>query len=173
MPNGVTGPEEIEAQFSGTDVQAGFAVLLRQCDSPKERADFERVRNLLWVKSQSEPDDSHAERLRQLTAWGAARKQLKVKSLNQLLRDKLARDGLPAFQYQEEHSPTTLMSLYNYGDLIHWDKKATVIAQFETDAYIESDRRLAYLDSASGLAHLYIGFAELARSAVGRVIPAR
>jgi hypothetical protein len=65
-----------------------------------------------------------------------------------------------------------LLSLYTYGDLIHWDSdKSAVVAEFERDPYIESDRRLAYLDAASGLAHLYIGFAELARVAVGPVPP--
>jgi hypothetical protein len=36
------------------------------------------------------------------------------------------------------------------------------------DPFVASDRRLAFLDGASGLAHLYIGFAELERTAVGQ-----
>lgn len=169
MPDGVSGPEEIEREFSRTDLQVGFAALLRQCDSPKERANFERVRSILWLKSEAAQDDAHDARLEQLEAWSRAAKRLHAKSLNQLLRDRLVKDeGIRAFEYTEQQSPQQLLSIYNYGDLIHWDdKKSPVIAQWEADPYIESDRRLAYLDAASGLAHLYIGFAELARCATG------
>jgi hypothetical protein len=99
-------------------------------------------------------------------------KTLRLRSLNQLIRDKLVADeGLQALAYDEEHSPAYLLRLYNYGDLIHRDSgKSAVVAEFERDPYIESDRRLAYLDAASGLAHLYIGFAELARAAVGQIL---
>jgi hypothetical protein len=112
-------------------------------------------------------------RLAYLKAWRDAAKTLRLKSLNQLIRDRLVTDeGLQAFTYNEEHSPEYLLGLYNYGDLIHWDSdKSAVVAEFGRDPYIESDRRLAYLDAASGLAHVYIGFAELARAAVGRILP--
>lgn len=91
-----------------------------------------------------------------LQAWRAAAKKLRVRSLNQLVRDRLVHeDGLRAFDYQEEHSPAQLLSLYNYGDLLHWDgTKSPVVAEYETDPYVESDRRLAYLDAASALAHV-------------------
>lgn len=173
MPDGVAGPEEIEPGFSRADLQAGFAALLRQCDSPKEPGRFDRAWSILRAKAESVQDETRGARLAQLQAWSAAVKKLRAKSLNQLLRDKLGREGLRAFEYQEEHSPRQLMSLYNYGDLLHWDdKKNPVLAQFEADPYVASDRRLAYLDAASGLAHVYIGFAELARGGVGRLIGA-
>lgn len=174
MPEGPRGPEEIERKFTRTDLQVGFAGLLRQCDSTKERANFHRVRSILTLKADATYDDARANRLTQLKAWRNAAKRLRAKSLNQLIRDKLVGDeGLHAFAYEEEHSPSQLLSIYNYGDLIHWDApKSKVVAEFERDPYVESDRRLAYLDAASGLAHLYIGFAELARTAVGRVLAA-
>ena len=175
MPEGPYGPEEIEREFSRTDLQVGFAGLLRQCDSTKERASFHGVRGILTQKADAEHDDAREMHLAHLKAWRDAAKKLYLKSLNQLIRDKLVADeGLHAFAYNEEHSPGYLLSLYSYGDLIHWDSdKSTVVAEFERDPYIESDRRLAYLDAASGLAHLYIGFAELARTALVRILPKR
>lgn len=172
MPEGPFGPEEVRPEFSRTDLQVGFAGLLRQCDSTKERASFHGVRGILTRKAADVHDDAHEARLGYLKTWRDAAKTLRLKSLNQLIRDKLVADeGLQAFAYGEEHSPAYLLSLYNYGDLIHWDSdKSAVVAEFERDPYIESDRRLAYLDAASGLAHLYIGFAELARAAVGRIL---
>ncbi len=172
MAEGPHGPEEVRPEFSRTDLQVGFAGLLRQCDSTKERASFHGVRAILTRKAADVHDDAHEARLAHLKTWRDAAKTLRLRSLNQLIRDKLVADeGLQAFAYDEEHSPAYLLRLYNYGDLIHWDSdKSAVVAEFERDPYIESDRRLAYLDAASGLAHLYIGFAELARAAVGRIL---
>jgi hypothetical protein len=59
------------------------------------------------------------------------------------------------------------LNLYNYGDLIHWQKHRDVIAGFEQDEYVATDRQLAYLEAAQSLGHLYVGFGELARHAMG------
>jgi hypothetical protein len=109
-----------------------------------------------------------------LKAWRSAAATLHRKSLNQLIRDKLVvEEQLPAFAYDEEHAPVDLLRIYNYGDLIHWDtERSGELAALECDPFTASDRRLAFLDGASGLAHLYIGFAELARAAIGRLVTA-
>jgi hypothetical protein len=166
-PYGVTGPEEIETRFSRKDLQVGFAGLLRQCDSPKERAHFERVRGIIWAAVNTAQDDRHDERIKQLRAWSYAAKALHKKSLNQLVREKLAEEGWRVFEYDEEHSPMQLLSFYNYGELLHWDRDRDVLGEFERDKYVESDRRLAYLEAGGALGHLYVGFGELARHAIG------
>ena len=169
MPDGPNGEEEITAEFSRTDVQGGFAALLRQCDSSEERASFARVRSILFRACDAATDKMRDARLDQLETWRRAVGRLHSKSLNQLLREKLVRDeGMAAFAYQEEDSPQRLLSIYNYGDLLHWGDHSSVLQALEVDAYLEHDRRLAYLDAACGLAHLYIGFAELARAALQR-----
>jgi hypothetical protein len=174
QPDGLNGPEEITTNFSRADLQAGFAAYLRQCDSPakNEHASFHRVRGILSRAVAGTDDDLRCERGSQLDAWRSAANALHKKSLNQLIREKLASDdGVRAFLYQEEHAPAELVRIYQYGDLIHWEPtKNPELAEFERDPFVASDRRLAFLDAASGLAHLYIGFAELARTAVGRVL---
>jgi hypothetical protein len=176
QPEGPRGPEEITQNFSRADLQAGFAVFLRQCDSTdaRERASFHRVRGILDRAAAATSDEFRGERLAQLKAWRSAAGRLHTKSLNQLIRDKLvAEERLRAFAYDEEHTPSELLPIYDYGDLIHWDsERSPELAAFEQDPFTASDRRLAFLDAASGLAHLYIGFAELARAAIGRVIAA-
>lgn len=103
--------------------------------------------------------------------WRSAANTLQRKSLNQVIRERLAaEEQLRAFLYVEEDTPAELIRIYEYGDLIHWDKRSAQVAAFGQDRFTESDRRLAFLDAASGLAHLYIGFAELARTAIGRVL---
>jgi hypothetical protein len=173
-PERLDGPEEITQNFSRADLQAGFAVFLRQCDStnPSERASFHRVRSILDQATLATSDDARSERVAQLGAWRAAVAALHTKSLNQLIREKLAaEEHLRAFIYEEEHTPAQLLRIYDYGDLIHWDtRRGAELAEFERDPFTASDRRLAFLDAASGLGHLYIGFAELARAAIGRVL---
>jgi hypothetical protein len=171
MPDGPSGEEEIEAELSRADVQGGFAALLRQCDAPEERASFTRVRNILYIACDAATDEYRDRRVRRLEAWRRAINRLHAKSLNQLLRDKLVRtEGMAAFDYREEHSPQQLRSIYNYGDLLHWGDRSAELQAFARDRYVELDRRLAYLDGAAGLAHGYIGFGEVARSAIGRVL---
>ena len=98
MPDGPSGAEEIEAEFSRTDVQSGSAVLLRQCESSGERASFARIHNILWIACDQAGDGVHDARLHQLKEWNRAIKRLHGKSLNQLLRDKLDRDeGIGGF----------------------------------------------------------------------------
>ncbi len=176
QPEGLGGPEEITQNFSRDDLQAGFAVFLRQCASTDtgERASFHRVRGILDRAAAATNDEFRGERLGQLKAWRSAAATLHRKSLNQLIRDKLvAEEQLRAFAYDEEHAPADLLRIYNYGDLIHWDtERSAELAAFERDPFTASDRRLAFLDGASGLAHLYIGFAELARAAIGRLVTA-
>jgi hypothetical protein len=171
-PDGMDGAEEIVQNFSRADLQAGFAVFLRQCDSD-DPASFHRVRGILDRAALATADGHRDERIAQLRAWRSAAATLHRKSLNQLIRERLAaEEQLRAFLYDEEHSPGELVRLYDYGDLIHWDRGSGELAAFERDPFTASDRRLAFLDAASGLAHLYIGFAELARAAIGRVLGA-
>lgn len=73
----------------------------------------------------------------------------------------------PELEYGNNHSPTYYLSAYRYGDLIHWDSKREVIAAWETDPFYRHHERMAFLGAAAGLAHLYIGFSELVRAAIG------
>jgi hypothetical protein len=171
MPDGPAGAQEVTTRFSRADLQVGLAALLRRCDSPQEPANFDRVRNILAAANDASSDSDMPRRTEHLRAWVGARRRLRLKSLNQLVREKLVKEGLRAFEYDEEHSPQYLLSLYSYGDLLHWDAaKGETLARFETDPFVDGDRRLAYLEAASALAHLYIGFGELARAAVGRLL---
>src|SRR5512132_1213635 len=92
MPEGPYGPEEVRPDFSRIDLQVGFAGLLRQCDSTKERASFHGVRGILMRKADTVHDDAKEMRLAYLKAWRDAAKTLRLKSLNQLIRDKLVAD---------------------------------------------------------------------------------
>lgn len=160
-----TGAEMIEARFSAKDAQVGFAGLLRQLDAGREAASYNRVAGTLWQAAEEASDSRRQDRLDQLTAWSKAIKRSHGKSLNQLLRERLVAEGARVLDYGEPDSPEFLLSSYNYGDLLHWGRKRETVAGWEEDEFARSDRRLAFLMAAAGLAHLYIGFAVLARTA--------
>jgi hypothetical protein len=159
---------QVEDWFSKKDAQIGLATLLRQCEEPKEPARFDRVYRILRDAVESTDDIAQHARLARIDSWARARKQLRHRSLNQLMRDGLVRQrGYEALRYREEHSPAYLLEAFNYGDLIHWGNKATVVSAWEVDPVQEQEQRLAFLDAATGLAHVHLGFGVLAEAAAG------
>jgi hypothetical protein len=157
----------VEDWFSKKDAQVGLTTLLRQCEEPKEPARFDRVYKILRDVVTSTDDIARDARIARLESWARARKQLRHRSLNQLMRDALVRErGYEALGYREEHSPAYLLDAYNYGDLIHWGNKATVVSGWEIDPVREQEQRLASLDAATGLAHVHLGFGALAEAAL-------
>jgi len=166
-----TDREQVALRLAERDQQIGFAALLRHCDSTKERASFGRVANILWKATETsgvEDRDpaARAVALNTLKAWRRAVGRLHARSLNQLLRDRLATDEqLAVLALDEEHSPNHLLSVYDYGDLLHWDSKRENLAAWNDDDYRSAERRLTFLACACALAHAYIGFAVLARAA--------
>lgn len=158
-----TGIEEVEGNFTSKEITRGFAVLLRQFDSKDEPASFQTVSGRLRKASKAATDDRSDERCRQIDAWRRAQGALHGTELQRLTRRKLD----PALEYGSEHPPTYYLSAYNYGELIHWDRGRETIATWEQDPFHRSVQRYAFLEAATGLAHLYIGFSEVVRTAIG------
>ena len=159
--------EDLTTAFPQRDRQIGFSTLLRQCDSPSEQAPFKRVTDILWQASRASQDGGSGDAREQIIAsWRRASGRLHARSLNQLVREKLAREEhLEILNYEEEHAPSFLLSAFQYGDLIHWDEKRSVLEVWDQDKYTASHRRLAFLAAAVAIAHVYIGFAVLAETA--------
>ena len=160
--------KELLARLPTKEIQTGFAAQLRQLDNRDEKASFGKAADALWLAAQETSDARQSERLEQLKAWRRAIGQLHGKSVNQLLRNKLVDDhGFAVLAYDEPHSPEYLLSAYGYGDLIHWGDKRGVVAAFEEDELSATETRSGFLRGAMGLSHMHMGFAVLARTAVG------
>jgi hypothetical protein len=163
-----TDAEHVKLKLSERDRQVGFAALLRHCDSKNERASFPSVADILWRATERE-SGVQSERQEVLKAWRRAVGKLHGKSMDQLLREKLAdEEGMGVLAYEEVDSPNLLLSAFDYGDLLHWDRKRAVVAEWEQDEFLGGERRLAFLTAAAALAHVYIGFAVLAETATSR-----
>jgi hypothetical protein len=165
-----SGAEEITADFTHKENRRGFTLLLRQFDSQQEQegANFTKVRKLLETAATASIDGDGEARLDQIATWQKARGRLQAFSLPRLVRQKTQKDGIAALDYPEQHPPSYYMSAYNYGDLIHWDKQKRVIAEWESDPFEAEWQKIAFLQAAAGLAHLYTGFGELVKAAIAR-----
>lgn len=87
-----------------------------------------------------------------------------VAALGQKLRDQgRMPSGIPG---EGGMSPETLISAYQYGDLIHWTDKRSVIDAVAGDPFQQAWQRLAFLEAVTGPAHLYIGFSLVVRAAL-------
>jgi hypothetical protein len=163
-----TDAETVLRSFPTRELQTGFAAMLRHCDSDDDDAGFRNARTVLWQANAEAADEQTGEREETIRAWKSAIGRLHQGSLNQLLRDKLAREHqLRILDFPEQHSPAQLLSLFNYGDLLHWGSKRDMLATAEEDEVTGADRRLAFLNAAANLAHAYIGFGVLLEAALG------
>lgn len=147
--------------FPPFDLQAGFAVTLRQCDDPSEPASFSQVKNALALACKQATDANASARVATVEAWGRATKRLQGRSVEQLVRDRfVSEEGWRGFDFTEAHSPRQLVKMFNYGDLIHWNAKTDVRAG--TPEFLAVWQQYEFFAAAVGLAHIYIGFGELA-----------
>ncbi len=54
---------------------------------------------------------------------------------------------------------------------IHWGKRRDDLSALGVDDFNQAWARMHFFEAASGLAHLYMGFAVLVRSALGSTFP--
>jgi hypothetical protein len=166
-----TGEEIVQRAFGPKDLEVGMSALLRHCDSRAEKdgARFEHVHQLLLAPAaESSNEQVRAEQLRQLELWRAVIEALHARSLDQCVRDRLvAERGWKVFDYREHYRPDYLIRVYDYGDTLHWPKKTPELAALETDEFLAAANRHSFFEAMAGLAHLYVGFGEVARTALG------
>jgi hypothetical protein len=169
--NDETGEEIVAAAFGRKDAQLGLSGLLRHCDSRahKDGARFGRIHEILLTAAEQTQDvPQKTEQLRQLEAWRAALELLHSLSLDQCVRDRLVSEkGWKVFDYREHHRPDFLIRVYDYGDLLHWPTQTRELEILEADEFLAAFNRHSFFEAIAGLAHLYIGFAELAGAALG------
>jgi hypothetical protein len=161
--------ERVETTFSSNEITRGFTTLFRQFHSKDTRdpARFMRVHEILRQANDAAGDTHVAERRHQLDAWKKARASLLQENLKVRVGQKLRDEQrFPAVPGEGQMSPTTLISAYQYGDLIHWGEQRSTLGVVRGDPFQEAYQRMSFLEAVAGLAHVYIGFSLLVRSAV-------
>ncbi len=150
--------------------------MFRQSYLPNEDASYSRVSRILHERAAKAQDALAHDRVQQLRGWAAAIRTTRKQSLRKsvLLRSielgenaPMSDDDLRVFPDRE--TPEALIDRYLNTDRLHWDsEKAKAVESRSEDPVRDGGlERLALLDGATGLAHLYIGFAEIARRAIG------
>lgn len=151
----------------------GFAVLFRQIHSDQnEPATFKVVQSILSAASASSEDDLRDDRMRFIKEWGGARTQLLRRSLSDICHSKINEaHGAPRelIDIQREYTPLGLISLFNYGEYIHWgDRRNDHAALFEDEvggSLTEFDFQEILVD----FSHFYLGYAKVLEAALGAV----
>lgn len=170
----ITGSQEDDqsemvtiGDFPRAESQAGFASFLRQCHGADEPAGYKRVHDILWLALRDN-DPGRDTGLAFLRTWHGAAKRLDKRSLRQLMYDTFVdREGWRVFSdLQEKTSPEQLLKTFNYGAFLHWGDTRDRILSTDTAPFEAAHQQLDFLIAAVGLAHLYIGFGELVRSAI-------
>lgn len=170
---GNPGPEKVETNWSAADITTGFATLFRQIYADEERASFNAVQAILMRHTKATRDAHQATRDTMLRAWGSAvgksRQQSVRKSALLKMMDERLMPRLPDHElehYPDPETPAQTISTYFYGDHIHSDDKhghASVVSG--RDPFDDAWYRMAFLEAAAGLSHLFIGYAVLVRTA--------
>jgi len=173
-PQGMTmriskgGLPEIDRSFVSAEITRGFAVLFRQFYSHEERASFLKVHNVISKANAKLADERQERRRDQLVSWRRAHaallnKTLKVQVGERLRRLQLWPGPIPG---EDGPSPAQLISIFNYGELIHWGRHSEAYEALGADDFNEAWHRLSFLESVAALSHLYLGFSLLVRKAM-------
>jgi hypothetical protein len=172
-----TGGEPTVKQMTRTpsDIETGFVAIFRQFYLHNEHASYPRVRRILHDHASAATDPSAADRLDELKRWSEAVKRSHQRSLRRsvLLRAIEVGDWRESPEsvgtFPDRETPEVLINRYLNIDRLHWDSEKALEAESRPKDKLRDGglERLDFIDGAVGLAHLYIGVAELARRAFG------
>ncbi|WBP92788.1 hypothetical protein O6072_15835 [Mycolicibacterium neoaurum] len=171
---GEHGNWELEVNETEDEETVGFAVRFRQLhENSTGEPDFSSVINILNKHVRLSTDDQTNSRIAVLEQWKSARAKLMNRPLqNVVARMVLEKDGLPADQIDQfamynDVKPAELINFFNYGELIHFGKHSEEYDKLAADPELEAIEHNNFKQAMLGLVHLYFGFSEVIRSAIG------
>lgn len=170
-----TGGEPTVTQMTRTapDIETGFVAIFRQFYLHNEDASYAKVRRILHDHARAATDASAAVRLDELKRWSEAVRWTNQRSLRRsvLVRAMEIGDWQESAEsvgtFPDRETPEVLIDRYLNIDRLHWDSEKALQAESRPEDKLRDGglERLDFIDGAVGLAHLYIGVAELARRA--------
>ncbi|BBU24709.1 hypothetical protein [Mycobacterium xenopi] len=171
---GEHGNWELEVNETEDEETVGFAVRFRQLhENSTGEPDFSSVMNILEKYARQFTDEHTDTRTDMLQQWRKARAKLMNRPLQNIVcRMVLQKDGLTPDQIDEhamynEANPAEIINFFNYGELIHYGKHSEEYDKLAEDAELEAIQHNNFKQAMLGLIHLYFGFSEVIRSAIG------
>lgn len=165
------GEETVEANFPPKEAIRGTAVLFRQLASSEEEASYARVRKVIGRRIHEVGDERRDERDDYQRAWNRVHGRLNANLVPALAdREAIRLQGghrsVPVVG--EDVKPQELLSLFQYGDLIHWGKNAAALKVLAGDDFAYNRAMFDYLTVVIQLSHFYLGYSLLVARAIVR-----
>jgi hypothetical protein len=166
------GVSKMEFEQTEDEETVGFSVRFRQLhQSSVGDPDFSVVINVLEKYARQFTDDHTDTRTDILQQWRKARGQLMNRPLQNIVcRMVLEKDGcteIDKFAMYDDVNPVEIINLFNYGELIHYGKHSADYDEMGEDADMEGIQHNNFMQAMLGLVHLYFGFSEVIKSAIG------
>jgi len=148
----------------------GTVVLFRQMTAESEPASFSAARKIVGSRIRQVRDEHFDQRDEWQRRWVRARTALMSGLLTAMADRKVVRqqggpDDVPVVG--EDVHPTELLSLFQYGELIHWDKKRDAMSALIADDFGLKIQTHYFLEVVIQLSHLCLGYSLLVRRALG------
>ena len=164
-----TGEQFVETNRAEPDIEAGFVSIFRQFYLPSDDASFARVQRMLREHAIAA---GQGDSVAALQRWAHAVRTTHRQSLRKSVFIKLADEGKvhttpeELEMFPDRETPRALIDRFLYTEHAHWDaEKAGALEARPADPFRDATERFDFIGGAIGLAHLYIGHAELARHA--------
>ncbi|MEU4517383.1 hypothetical protein AB0F52_01545 [Amycolatopsis sp. NPDC024027] len=156
--------------FPARDSVIGFAALFRQLYVPSETGSFVSVRNIVGKVNAQASDSATEQRAAILKRWRTIENSLKTTPLKIQAGIKLQGGRDHFLPQHHDLNPQQLISLYLYGDWLHWGEAREQHATFVADPVIGPLRDFTALEAMASFTHLYMGFTTLLSAAFSGVI---
>jgi hypothetical protein len=169
---GEKGEWRFDVDQTEDEETVGFSVRFRQLhQSSVGDPDFSVVSNVLDKYARQFTDEHTDKRVEVLQQWRKARGQLINRPLQNIVaRMVLEKDKCPNIDdiaMYNDVNPAEIINLFNYGELIHFGKHSEDYEKMAEEPDMESIQHNNFMMSMLGLLHLYFGFSEVIRSAIG------
>ena len=169
--DGATNTVTTESDSVPKDALRGAAVLFRLISAENETGGHGRARRVLEHRVATSDQSSVAARIDELKAWRRARGKLSARMLKQMVSEKMFEDkigGYPSDLVKPGPSPVELISLFDYGDLIHQGRQLEAFETSRVDQVGHAFTALDHVLAVLQLSHFYLGYAVLIESSLGR-----
>lgn len=148
----------------------GTVVLFRQMTAEGEPASFSAARKIIGSRIKGVRDEHFDQRDEWQRRWVRARAALMSGLLTtmadrKVIREQGGSDDVPVVG--EDVRPAELLSLFQYGELIHWDQKRDAMSALIADDFDHKMQTHNFLEVVIQLSHLYLGYSLLVRRALG------
>jgi hypothetical protein len=164
------GKEKISVDLPSMEALRGTVVLFRQIASDGEVASYTSVRKLMGLHIQRQLDDQRDKRQEWHKRWNRARGLLNSRLLKTMADDivKAQRGWQDAPSVGDDVRPLELLSLFEYGELIHWGRHRDAMDDLMKDEFHHKWPLHHFVEVVIQLSHFYLGYSVLVNRALDR-----